>query len=181
MIFGWLENGRTDRWVLVDPVFPWPALANGRAALRAWASGHNRERALSHTAGPRRCPWPCQTNVKSDGNVELRIWPVAPYARPRKWSDADRVWRPAIAELAEMMASTIACPVEVLWLGGDTIERAVTEPDLQGRGFFGWGKGEQAPKHDDPRPPDPELASQLRIGLGGADLNILPQGDDAWH
>lgn len=175
MIFGWLEHGRTDRWVLVDAVFPWPALHNGRNAIRAWADAQIRRRVLQQTPGPRRCPWPCKTAVKEAGAAELRIWPCEVYAKPRRWGPHDKVWRPAIMELAEHVAADIACPVHVLWMnGGGEIERATAPPGLKGRGFVGWGKGEREPKGD----PGTFTAAMKMIGK---DLRVMPQGESAWH
>lgn len=176
MIFGWLEYGRTDRWVLVDAVFPWPALHNGRNAIRFWADAMNKARVVHRSDGPRRCPWPCKTAVKEDGDAELRIWPCEPYGKPRAWCPDDSVWRPMITELAEHVAADIGCPVHVLWMGGSEIERAVSPPGLKYRGFLCWGKGEREPK----------VAPASTIPLGKAkvtteDLRILPQGEDQWH
>lgn len=98
MIVGWLEEGRTDRWILLDPIYPWMALHHGRSVLRRWADGQNRERALEHTAGPRRMPWPVRSSVKDSGSVVFNVWPVEPHCRPRSWSPGDRVWRDALAE-----------------------------------------------------------------------------------
>lgn len=176
MIFGWLENGRTDRWVLVDAVFPWPALHNGRNAIRAWAGEINKARVLGLSAGPRRCPWPCKTAVKEDGRAELRIWPCEPYGKPRSWTARDKVWRLAIQELAEHVAADIGCPTHVLWMGGDEIERAVSPPGLKGRGFICWGKGEREPK-DHPL----TQGRELKVTIGGQDLRVLPQGEQEWH
>lgn len=176
MIFGWLENARTDRWVMVDALMPWPALHNGRNAMRAWAEAQNAARALEHSPGPRRCPWPCQVPVKEDGEAELRIWPCEPYGIPRKWTPRDRVWRDALAGLAETVACGIGCPVVLMWMGGEVIEKAVQAPGLRGRGFLCWGKGEREPSAARIR----EL-KELRATMSGKDLGFMPQGDRAWH
>jgi hypothetical protein len=132
MIFGWVEYGRTDRWVLVDALYPHPALHHGREALRAWADYQAHLRETQRSAGPRRMSWPCQSAVKETGAVELRIWPCGVWGVPRTWVDDDRVWRPAMADLgACMAASGIACGVELVWMGG-AIERAVSSPGLAG-------------------------------------------------
>jgi hypothetical protein len=181
VIFGWLEHGRTDRWILVDAVFPWPSLHNGRNAIRAWADAQQKARVLKRSAGPRRCPWPCKTAVKEDGDVELRIWPCEVFGKPRSWGPHDRVWRPAIKKLAEHVAADIGCPVHVLWIGGSgdgEIERAVSPPGLRGRGFQCWGKGEREPKGE-PQPLTPDKIARMKITT--ADLGIMPQGEDAWH
>jgi hypothetical protein len=178
MIFGWLENGQTDRWVLVDAIFPWPALHNGRNALRSWANLQNQRRALDHTPGPRRMPWPCKAVVKDHGDAELHVWPCEIYAKPRQWCADDRVWRAQLTELAEHVAADIGCPVTLMWMGGETIERAVTSPGLAGRGFLCWGKGERAPNFRRIK----ELKEQpLRAGASGADIRIMPQGEGAWR
>lgn len=179
MIFGWLEHGVTDRWVLVDPLFPWPALHHGRAAMRTWADHHSKARALDRTPGPRRMPWPCQTAVKEDGAAELRIWPVMPFGYPRAWTEADRVWRPAMDELGAVVAAAIGCDVTLLYQAeGLVIERATTSPDLAGRGFIGWGRGERAPSWLDKQQEPP---GDLKMRVTAADLNIMPQGDKPWH
>jgi hypothetical protein len=177
VIFGWLEHGRTDRWVLVDAIFPWPALHNGRNAIRHWADEQQRLRVVERSPGPRRCPWPCKTAVKEDGDTELRIWPCELYAKPRSWSADDRVWHPAIEELAEHVAADIGCPVTTLWMASDDgeIVRAVSPPGLKGRGFICWGKGEREPK---------VVASgafTAAARMTAQNLRILPQGDEAWH
>jgi hypothetical protein len=176
MIFGWLQHGRTDRWLLVDLHTPWPALHNARATLRAWADHHDKRRLVERSEGPRRCPWPCKTSVKEDGHAELRIWPCGIYGVPRRWCPADNVWRPAITELAEAMATDIGCNVEVMWMmGGGEIERALTVPGLRARrGFQCWGKGEHEPKK-------PPYSGALRVRIGGNNLRILPQGEDRWR
>jgi hypothetical protein len=176
MIFGWLEHGKTDRWVLLDLHVPWPALHNSRATLRAWADHNNKLRATERTAGPRRCPWPCKTSVKEDGHAELRIWPCGVYGVPRAWLPADRVWRHAIPELTDVMATDIGCDVEVQWMmGGGDIERAVSTPGLRDRsGYWCWGKGEQAPRKRNP-------LQGLRVKIASTNLRILPQGEDKWH
>jgi hypothetical protein len=176
MIFGWLEGGKTDRWVLVDPLFPWPALHHGRNALRGWADAQNKARATAHTAGPRRMPHPCKTAVKEDGSAVLNVWPCEPYGQPRAWGEHDGVWKAAIADLAAAIANAIGCPVTVAWMGAGDIERQTTTPHLKGMGFIGWGKGEKAPRGESRDPP-----KDLKISVKTADLRILPQGDAAWH
>jgi hypothetical protein len=176
MIFGWLEDGTTDRWVMVDAIMPWPALHNGRNAMRAWAEAQNAQRALDHTAGPRRCPWPCKVPVKEDGSVELRIWPCEPYGIPRRWTEQDNVWRDAIAGLAETVASGIKAPVDILWMGGETIERATQAPGLRGMGFLCWGKGEREPTAARIR-----ALKDLRASAAGADMGIRVTTERDWH
>lgn len=175
MIFGWLEHGRTDRWVLVDPLYPWMAMHHGRNALRAWADLQNRLRACELSAGPRRMPWPCKSAVKEDGEVVLNIWPTETHGQPRHWTGRDDVWRSAIADLAAHMAQEIGCPVTVAWMGGGEVERQTTLPHLKGRGFIGWGKGERAP------PEGREPGNELKFSIKTADLRVLPQGEAAWH
>lgn len=175
MIFGWMEYGRTDRWVLVDPLFPWPALHHGRNALRAWADRQNRLRATGQSDGPRRMPWPCKTAVKEDGAAVLNVWPVETHGQPRHWTARDSVWRAALGDLAEHIAAEIGCPVEVAWMGGQTVERQTTTPHLKGRGFIGWGKGERAPREAR------ESGDGLKFSITTADLRVLPQGESAWH
>ena len=176
MIFGWLEHGRTDRWVLVDPLYPWMALHHGRNALRGWADRQNRLRACELSAGPRRMPWPCKSAVKEDGEVVLNVWPVETHGQPRHWTGHDDVWRAAIADLAAHMAQAINCPVTVAWMGGETVERQTTLPHLKGMGFVGWGKGEHEPRGEMREP-----GNELKISVKTADLRVLPQGDAAWH
>jgi hypothetical protein len=179
MIFGWLEDGRTDRWLLVEPVFPWPALHHGRNCLREWAEAQNRARALEHTAGPRRMPWPCRTSVKEAGDAELRLWPVEPFGEPRSWGPGDHVWRPAMIELAALMQQQIACDVKLLWLGDGDIEHASNAPSLNGQtGFIGWQRGQKAPNLDRAAPSPP---GELKMRIGGADLRPMAQGEEPWH
>jgi hypothetical protein len=175
MIFGWLEHGRTDRWVLVDALVPWPGLHNARESIRLWAAHHNRLRALEHSEGPRRCPWPCKVQVKEDGAAELRIWPCAPYGEPREWTERDGVWRGAMTELAELVATDIACPVTLTWMGGTVIEQSVNAPGLRNRGFLCWGKGEREAKKP------PWLSMGINVSVTAKDVGVLPQGDAAWH
>lgn len=145
--------------------------------MRAWAEAQNAARALHHTAGPRRCPWPCKVPVKEDGDAELRIWPCEPYGVPRSWTARDSVWRDAMADLAATVACEIGCSVVLMWMGGETIERAVQAPTLRDQpGFLCWGKGETEPKGVRRR----EIM-ELRAKLVAKDLGIMPQGDDAWH
>jgi hypothetical protein len=180
MIFGWLEHGVTGRWILVDPVFPWPALHNGRNALRAWADRQNRLRAIEHTPGPRRMPWPCRTAVKETGSADLRIWPVEIFGQPRQWNGTDHVWRDALHELAQAIAATIACPVGVSWPGGGPVDYAPrTVKSLEDQhGFIGWGKGEREPKLP---AMDHAAAGNLKTSIGGADVRPLPQGETSWR
>src|SRR5688572_1533387 len=145
--------------------------------MRAWADAMNQARVVHRSDGPRRCPWPCKTAVKEDGDAELRIWPCEPYGKPRPWTPQDNVWRPMMTELAEHVAADIGCPVTVLWMGSDgDIERAVSPPGLKGRGFLCWGKGEREPKL-----PEVGSAPERKLNVGAMDLRILPQGEKEWH
>ena len=107
--------------------------------------------------------------------AELRIWPCEVFAKPRSWGIGDGVWRPVLQELAEHVAADISCPVTTLWMHGDEIERAVSPPGLQGRGFLCWGKGEREPKGDGTG------SFTAAVGMSAANLRIMPQGEDAWH
>jgi hypothetical protein len=179
MIFGWLQHGRTDRWVLVDMIAPWPALHNARNALRAWADYQNQRRALDHTEGPRRCSWPCAVHAKEDGSVEIRIWPCEPFGKPREWTERDLVWRAPMASLAELVASDIQSPVNLAWMNGSQIELATVAPSLRDQpGFLCWGKSQHEPKRHPLEGADP---NKITIRITTADIRLMPQGDDAWH
>jgi hypothetical protein len=179
MIFGWLQHGVTDRWVLVDMLAPWMSLHNARNALREWADIQQRARALEHTAGPRRCPWPCAVHAKEDGAVELRIWPCEPYGKPRAWTPRDSVWRDPLTNLAELVALDIKCPVEMAWMTGTEIELATVAPSLSDReGFLCWGKGEREPKAHPLQDADPR---KIKVTFHTTDIRLMPQGEDAWH
>ncbi len=181
MIFGWLAHGRTDRWVLIDPHFPWPALHHGRNVLRAWADDNNRRRALEHSAGPRRMSWPCRTHAKESGNAELHIWPVEMYGKPRSWTDGDDVWRQPIRDLAAHMQHVIACEVTFDWCGGTFAPEPSRVASLwDQKGFIGWKRGEHEPSQrvllD-----RAEASVGGKVSVGGNDVRIMPQGEKAWH
>jgi hypothetical protein len=176
MIFGWLRDGRTDRWVLVDPHFPWPALHHGRNVLREWADSQNRRRAIEHSAGPRRMPWPCRTHVKESGGVELHVWPVEIYGKPRRWTDGDDVWRQPLRDLAELMQLTVACEVKLDWCGGAFEPSPSKVKSLQDQaGFIGWARGEH-----EPRSISTGAGDGGKVSVGGTDIRIMPQGEHAW-
>jgi hypothetical protein len=175
MIFGWLREGRTDRWVLIDPHFPWPALHHGREVLRNWADLQNRRRALEHSAGPRRMPHPCRTHAKEDGSAELQVWPVEMFGHPRKWTDGDDVWRPAVRELATLMQARIACEVKISWCGGVFEAQPSKVASLADQKLLiGWARGEHEPKKL------PVLEGG-KVTMGGADIRVMPQGERVWH
>lgn len=152
MILGWRTatiDGRCSvgRLVLIDALFPWPALHYGRNALRDWAAAQTRARARLGDEGPSRMTFGLTTAVKEDGEVQLRVWPVGKGQTPRAWLPSDAVWREPLKELRRFVSADLACGTRLEWMpGGSTIARAETVPSLRGQsGFWGWRRGEREP------------------------------------
>jgi hypothetical protein len=149
--------------------------------MRIWADAQNRARALEHTEGPRRCPWPCAAHAKEDGATEVRIWPCEPYGKPRSWTPHDNVWRDPLTNLVELIALDIKTPVNMAWMNGTTIELATVAPSLRDQnrlGFVCWGKGEHEPKRNPLEGVDP---SKLTVAFSTTGIRLMPQDEAAWH
>ncbi len=108
------------------------------------------------------------------GLCGVRVWPCEIYGQPRNWTDGDDVWRPAVRDLATKMQAVVACDVKIEWLGGviEKAPRAVKSLEDQ-KGFIGWARGE----HEPTRLP---VTVGGRIGMGGADVRVMPQGEASW-
>jgi len=148
VILGWRRGNSVGRYVLVDTMWPWPSLHFGRDALRTWAARQNRLRNRpGDTGGPYKMPTGITTAVCEYGDVTLRIWPVGKLQEPRAWTDADAVWRDALAELRRFIGDDLKCCTRIEWMPGQsTVTRFKTVPELQGvPGFWGWRRGEREP------------------------------------
>lgn len=149
MILGWRSGTSLGRWVLIDPVFPWPALGHGRAALKRWAKWHTRARGVNADEGPMLSPtrWGLTTAAaEADAYTELRVWPVTKDGSPRPWVDRDSVWRESLAEMRRYVGQELPCGIKLLWMPSGTVIRAERAPTLLGQqGFYTWKKGERAP------------------------------------
>ena len=175
MMLAWRHGGSIAKnCVLIDPVFPWPALHHGREAMRVWAQWHNRQRTNVGDAGPTRLPWGLRASVKEDGDAVLSSWPSYANGTPRAWSEADSVWKSVLAELVEFVARDLLCAVSVQWMpGGSEFQRSETVASLRDRkGFWGWRKGELEPTAKLIRA---NMRGQLRSG------NPISTGAVPWH
>ena len=103
MILGWRSGTSLGRWVMVDPVFPWPGLGPGRAAVKHWSKWHTRQRAVDGSEGPMLSPTRhglTTAAVEADAYAELRIWPVTKEGLPRPWIDRpEGVWYREVVNL----------------------------------------------------------------------------------
>lgn len=168
MILGWQSapldgHCSVGRYVLVDALFPWPALHYGRNAMRDWAAMQSRRRNMLGAEGPVRVTFGLTTAVKEDGQVELRIWPVGKAQMPRDWTPADTVWREPLKELRRAVAADLACETRLEFMpGGNVVTRAQTVPSLRGvPGFWGWRRGEREPTAKIQRSLSRQLIPQL--------------------
>lgn len=148
MMLGWRSARSVGRYVLLDPIFPWPALHHGREAMRIYATRQNKARLVNKDDGPMRMVWGLRASVKERGDAIIAVWPTDSRGGPRNWTPQDDVWKPTLAELAEFMAKDLLCDVKLKWMpGGEPFAKTLTVPSLQGvSGFYGWRKGENEPK-----------------------------------
>lgn len=149
MMLGWRKGHSVGRYVILDPVFPWPALHHGREAMRVYAQRHNAERNRLGDEGPMRMPWwGLSCAVKETGGIVINVWPAGKRGVPRHWTPQDTVWRSKLADLAHFMAADLKCEVRLAWMpGGQPFTKELTVPSLRSvPGFYGWRKGEREPK-----------------------------------
>jgi hypothetical protein len=147
MMLAWRQGGHIAKnCVLLDPVFPWPALHHGREAMRLWAARQNLLRAAGD-AGPTRLMWGLLASVKEDGDAVISVWPGYSNGSPRPWSDGDNVWKPALADMVDFVGRDLLCAIDLQWMpGGIEFQRSETVASLRDRkGFWGWRKGEREP------------------------------------
>jgi len=150
-MLGWRSGTSLGRFVLIDPIFPWPALGHGRAALKRWAKWQTKARAVNGDEGPMLSPRPGMAGLttaaaEADAYTELRVWPVTKDATPRAWGDMDGVWRETLTEMRRYVGHELPCGIKLLWMPSGRVIRAERAPSLIGQhGFYTWKKGERAP------------------------------------
>lgn len=152
-----------SRRILVETLFPWPALHHGRENIRSWLDfqRHQRKRGL---AGPARLAGGLTTAVKEDGEAIMMVWPIDKRGAPRLWNDvADSVWRDSMRELRRHVGHNLQCTVRLNWMpGGGELEHVKTVASLSERkGFWGWARGEREPTEKITRSLNQEFALQL--------------------
>ena len=170
MILAWRYNidreaGRANqgRYVLVDTLFPWPALHYGRENIRHWKAAQAALRGRG-IPGPIDAGYGLTTAVCEDGDAVMRVWPIETPLLPRPWNDVlDQVWRDPLRELRRWIGHDLACGVRLEWMpGGGTIERVQTVPSLKNRrGYWGWRRGEREPTEKITRSISRQLGAQI--------------------
>jgi hypothetical protein len=180
VILGWRYATHLGRYVVVDTLFPWPALHHGRENLRLWVKAQKALRARG-TEGPEYVGSGITTAVKEDGEAEMRVWPMAKGMMPRQWSPQDTVWREPLIELRRFVGRNLACTVRLNWMpGGDVIERVKTVPSLADRkGFWGWQRGEREPTEKMTRSIAREMGAQV-AGFKPRTMTGFSAGAASW-
>lgn len=149
MMLGWRKGHSVGRYVIVDPVFPWPSLHHGREALRLYTQRQTAARNRLGDEGLMRMPaWGLKCAVKECGDITINVWPAGKRGAQREWTAADAAWRPALGDLARFIAADLKCEVRLNWMpGGAPFTKELTVPSLRNvPGFYGWRKGEKEPK-----------------------------------
>jgi hypothetical protein len=158
MLLGWRTGNSVGRYVLIDALFPWPALHYGRNAMRDWAKDCSK-----FSPGPFRMDLGLTTAVKETGQAELRVWPMGKGYMPRRWNDGDTIWREPLKEMRRFVGRELACETRLEFMPSDQeMVRAQTVASLRDRkGFWGWRRGEREPTAQIQRSINRGLAAQL--------------------